>query len=132
MVIPVVGVAALAALAALALHLRWRLRRGRTESDALRAALEARIREDHVREFDRLESTVAELRRRGHEVNNALSTALLSTQLFFDASRAEEASPIALAELAAAADGMVDALQRMKTLIESGRRAETTDRKSVV
>ena len=58
------------------------------------------------------------LRRRGHEVNNALSTALLSTQIFFDVSRAEEVSPNALAELGAAADGMVDALQRLKTLIE--------------
>jgi signal transduction histidine kinase len=122
----VVGLIALGALAAVALRLRNALQRERKRSGALREALEARIWEDHVREVDQLEATVRELRRRGHEVNNALSTALLSTQLFFDASRAGELSPNALAELTAAADGMVDALQRMKLLIESGRRPETT------
>jgi len=122
----VLGLAALGALAVGAFRLRQALRRERSQGAALRAALEARIWEDHVRAVDQLEATVRELRRRGHEVNNALSTALLSTQLFFDASRGGELSPNALVELAAAADGMVDALQRLKTLIESGRRPETT------
>jgi signal transduction histidine kinase len=122
----VVGLIALGALLAVALRLRTGLKRERKQSGALREALEARIWEDHVREVDQLEATVRELRRRGHDVNNALSTALLSTQLFFDASHAGEMSPNALADLAAAADGMVDALQRLKLLIESGRRPETT------
>ncbi len=124
------GLAGLGALAAFAAQLHRRLAAERVISGALRAALEAHVWEDRVRSVDQLEATVRELGRRGHEVNNVLSTALLSTQLFFDASRAEEASPQAIAELAAAADGMVDALQRLKSLIESGRRAETTSASS--
>lgn len=120
------GLAAFFALAAGALWLRAQLRRERERVAALRAALEASVWEDRIREVEQLEATVRELRRRGHEVNNVLSTALLSTQLFFDAGRADPPSANAAAELQAAADGMVDALQRLKLLIEVGRRAETT------
>lgn len=122
----VLACVALGALLVVTLRLRAELRRELARSSALRAALEARIWEDQVREVDELEATVRELRRRGHEVNNALSTALLSTQLFFDASRAGQSSETALEELGGAADGMVEALQRLKTLIETGRRPETT------
>jgi len=113
-------------LAIAALVLQRRLRIARARGDALRAALEARVWEDGVRGIDRLEATVRELRARGHEVNNVLSTALLSTQLFFDVSRTDPTSPKSLADLDSAADGMVEALQRLKALIEVGRRAETT------
>ncbi len=105
--------------------LAWR-RRERRRLAALRAALEACVWENRIRGDESLEATVRELRQRGHDVNNVLSTALLSTQLFFDASRAESVSPTVAAELEAAAVGMVDALQRLKALIEDGRSAETT------
>jgi len=122
----IVGLAAVVALAAVVLRLRSGLRRERERVGALHAALEASIWEDRVRAVEQLEATVRELRQRGHEVNNVLSTALLSTQLFFDASHADEGSPRALAELGAAANGMVEALARLKDLLESRRRPETT------
>jgi len=120
------GVAAICVLAAVVVRLRARLRDERERTEALRAALDASVWEDRIREVDRLEATVRELRQRGHEVNNVLSTALLSTQLFFDAGREDPVSANATAELEAAADGMVDALQRLKLLIEVGRRSDTT------
>lgn len=122
----IAGFAAFCGFAAAVLWLGARLQRERERVYALRAALNASVWEDRIREVEQLEATVRELRQRGHEVNNVLSTALLSTQLFFDAGRAESASANATAELAAAADGMVDALQRLKLLIEVGRRADTT------
>ena len=113
-------------LTAVIVRLRAGQRHLRDQVAALRAALDASVWEDRVREVERLEATVRELRQRGHEVNNVLSTALLSTQLFFDAGRADPVSANATAELQAAADGMVDALQRLKLLIEVGRQADTT------
>jgi len=121
-----VAIPVLVALGAGALWLRARRLRERAQAAELRAALEACVWENRIRGDETLEETVRELRQRGHDVNNVLSTALLSTQLFFDVSRADPASPNAAAELDAAAVGMVDALQRLKALIEDGRRAETT------
>lgn len=116
----------LAALAVLAVAMRRTLLRERARSSALRAALDARIWEDQVREVEQLEATVRELRQRGHDVNNALSTALLATQLFFETTSGEPLSDPARRELEAAADGMLEALQRLKALIETERRPETT------
>ncbi len=115
-----------AGLALALIRAQRRSKRERARFEALRAAFQALVWEVRVREFDRLEATVTELRERGHELNNVLSTALLSTQLLFDASRNESPSPKALAELDSAADGMVEALQRLKGMIEIGRRSETT------
>jgi signal transduction histidine kinase len=119
-----VGLVALSGLTLGVVRLRHRLRVERERGEAVRAALLARVREDRVREVDRLEATVRELRDRGHEFNNVLSTALLSTELFFDASRADP--PLPKADLDSAADGMVEALQRLKGMIAVSRRAETT------
>lgn len=116
----------LAALAALALWLRFRALREREKLEALRAALEACVWENRIRGDESLEATVRDLRKRAHDVNNVLSTALLSTQLFIDSSRVLDASPAALADLGAAANGMVDALRQLKAVIDSGRRPETT------
>ncbi|MEX2206231.1 MAG: ATP-binding protein [Myxococcota bacterium] len=122
------GLALLAAAAAFALWIRFRVLREREQVAALRAALEACVWENRIRGDESLEATVRDLRKRAHDVNNVLSTALLSTQLFIDASRAVDASPAALADLGAAANGMVDALRQLKAVIDSGRRPETTTR----
>lgn len=121
-----IALLALCALAALVLRMRSRLQHERATGAALRAALDARIWEDRVREFDQLHAVVRELPRLGHEVNNALSAALLSSELFFDASHSEEPSRASLSNLAGAAEEMVEALRRLKTLIQSERFSETT------
>ncbi len=92
----------------------------------LRGALEARIWEDRVREFDKLEASLRELRRYGHDVNNALSAALLSSQLFSDATHSDAPLSDDRSALVSSADAMVDALRRLKLLMESERRPETT------
>jgi len=120
------GIALLAALTALALWLRFQALREREQVMALRAALEACVWENRIRGDESLEATVRDLRKRAHDVNNVLSTALLSTQLFIDASREIDRSPAVLADLGAAANGMVDALRQLKEKIDGGRRTETT------
>ena len=120
------GLALLAAVVALVLWLRFRALRKREQLAALRAALEACVWENRVRGDEKLEATVRDLRKRAHDVNNVLSTALLSTQLFIDATRAIDRSPAALADLGGAANGMVDALRQLKSTIDSARRPETT------
>jgi len=117
--------AAMAALAALALVLRRRLRHERANAEALRRALEARLWEDCTEQFEPRDAGLLELRRLGHDVNNALSAALLSSQLFFDATRADSPSADGRADLATAAEQMIDALKRLKALIESERKPTT-------
>lgn len=116
----------MAALTALAFALRGRLLRERANAEALRRAFEARLWEDCTEQFDTRDSDLRELRRVGHDVNNALSAALLSSQLFFDATRADSTSADGRADLATAAEQMIDALKRMKALIESERRPRAT------
>jgi len=111
-----------AALAALAFALRGRLIRERANADALRRAFEARLWEDCTEQFDTRDPQLLGLRRLGHDVNNALSAALLSSQLFFDATRADSPSADGRADLATSAEQMIDALKRLKALIESERK----------
>lgn len=120
------GLALLVGVGALVLWLRFRALRKREQLIALRAALEACVWENRIRGDEKLEATVRDLRKRAHDVNNVLSTALLSTQLFIDATRAIDRTPAGLADLGAAANGMVDALRQLKAAIDSGRRPETT------
>lgn len=115
----------MAALAALAFVLRGRLRRERANAEALRRAFEARLWEDCTEPFEPRDPGLLELRRLGHDVNNALSAALLSSQLFFDATRADSPSADGRADLASAAEQMIDALKRLKALIESERKPRT-------
>ncbi len=116
----------MAALAALAFALRGRLIRERASAEALRRAFEARLWEDCAEQFDTRDPDLLELRRVGHDVNNALSAALLSSQLFFDATRAESPSADGRADLATAAEQMIEALKRLKSLIESERKPRAT------
>lgn len=117
----------MAALAALSLVLGRRLRRERANAEALRRALEERLWEDCAERFQARDPDVLALRRLGHDVNNALSAALLSSQLFFDATRADSTSVDGREDLATAAEQMIDALRRLKELIESERRPRTAD-----
>ncbi len=101
-------------------------RRRRERERALRVALEARLWEDRIEHADPQESDPEELRRRRHEANNALSTALLSAQFLLAASRAEAAHSKPSADQHLAAEELVDALQRLKGMIGQGRAAATT------
>jgi C4-dicarboxylate-specific signal transduction histidine kinase len=111
----------LGALPALALCARLAAlsRRRREREQALRAALEARLWEDRVEHADPQETDPEENRRRQHEANNALSTALLSAQFLLAASHTDPDQHLAAEEL-------VDALQRLKRMISEGRTAATT------
>ena len=103
------------------------LSRGRREREqALRAALEARLWEDHVEHADPQEADPEEVRRRRHEANNALSTALLSAQFLFAASHADASRYKPKADQQLAAEELIDALQRLKRMIGRGRGAVTT------
>jgi C4-dicarboxylate-specific signal transduction histidine kinase len=103
---------------ALCLRLVTLSRRRRGREAALRAAFEARLWEDHVERSDPQESDPEETRRRRHEANNALSTALLSAQFLL----ASQPS----ADQQQAARELVDALQRLRLMIGHGRSAATT------
>jgi K+-sensing histidine kinase KdpD len=109
-----------------AIRLALHLRRERAHGDALRAALQARLWEERVLEIDELQATVQELRRRTHESNNALSTALLSAQYLLDTSRAEPLSDEMRAELVSAASGMVEALQKLRVQLDRGPKPGST------
>jgi C4-dicarboxylate-specific signal transduction histidine kinase len=100
--------------------------RRRVRERALRAALEARLWEDRIEHADPQETDPEELRRRRHEANNALSTALLSGQFLLTASGAEAARSQPSADQHLAAEELVDALQRLKRLIGQGAAATTT------
>ncbi len=116
------------ALAPLALCVRLaalsRRRRGREQ--ALRAAFEARLWEDSVEHADPQESDPEAQRMRRHEANNALSTALLSAQFLLSASHAEAAQSEHSGDQHLAAEELVHALQRLKSMIGQGRAAATT------
>lgn len=120
--------ALLAALPALAVCARLaalsRRRRGREQ--ALRSALEARLWEDRVEQADPQETDPEETRRRQHEANNALSTALLSAQFLLAASRDGAAPSTPSSDQRLAAEELVEALQRLKRMIGQGRGAATT------
>ncbi|MFI5314849.1 MAG: ATP-binding protein [Myxococcota bacterium] len=103
------------------------LARARRETaQALRAALEARIWEDRIERADPQETDRDERRRRQHEENNALSTALLSSQFLLESNLAEVARSRPSADQHAAAAELVDALQRLKRMVGEGRSATTT------
>jgi signal transduction histidine kinase len=91
---------------------------------ALRVALEARLWEDRVESADPLESDPEEARRRRHDANNALSTALLSAQ-FLRASHSDAGGKPS-SDLQLAAEELVDALLRLKRMIGNPRPAATT------
>jgi signal transduction histidine kinase len=103
------------------------LARARREREhALREALEARIWQDRVGRVDAERANGAELRSRRHDANNALSTALLSAQFLFEASRSDAARSKPSADQNAAAEELVDALQRLKRMNDQERSASTT------
>ena len=101
-------------------------RRRREREQTMRAALEARLWEDRVGHADPQETDPEEIRRRRHEANNALSTALLSAQFLFEASRSEVARSKPSADQHAAAEELVDSLHRLKRMIDRERSAATT------
>jgi len=96
--------------------------RRRVRERVLRAALEARLWSDELLERGPL-GELDGLRKRNHEANNALSTALLSAQFL---SSAELGGAKPSAEQSSAADELVDALQRLKALVGQARVAGTT------
>ncbi|HXX48232.1 MAG TPA: HAMP domain-containing sensor histidine kinase [Myxococcota bacterium] len=123
-----VGLGALLGLvpaAAIALRIAALARGRRRREEALRHALEARLWADRVRGAA-ADADPAEARRRRHELNNALSTALLSAQFLNEATRDEAGRSKPMADQNLAAGELVDALQRMKRLVEPPRSAATT------
>jgi signal transduction histidine kinase len=107
-------------------RLSGRLRAQRAREAALRAALEARFWGDQIQGADRLEADLRALHKRAHEANNALSTALLSAEFLAGAPREEVAKSKPLADQQLAAGELVDALRRLRILIDRGRMGVTT------
>jgi len=109
---------------ALCLRLVTLARRRRGREAALRAALEARLWEDRVERADPQEIDPEETRRRRHEANNALSTALLSAQFLLTSNSGDSPGAKANPDQQLAAQELVEALQRLRHMI--GRRAPAT------
>ena len=99
-----------------------RIRRRRDQ--ALRGALDARIWRDEVERVVSRADVSGEVRRRRHESNNALSTALLSAQFLFAVASGERSE--SLADQKTAAAELVDALQRVKRMIGEAQGVATT------
>jgi len=100
-------------------------RQRRQREGVLRAGLEARLWSDQSLERGPL-AELDGLRKRNHEANNALSTALLSAQFLSAAAEADAARGKQSADQLSAADELVDALQRLKALVGQARTAGTT------
>jgi len=96
----------------------------RLREEALRHALEARLWADRVR--GGAGADASEARQRRHEANNALSTALLSAQFLAEATRDVIGRSKPLPDQNLAAAELVDALQRMKQLVEAASPVATT------
>src|SRR5882672_6004002 len=100
-------------------------RQRRRRESVLRAALEARLWSDELLERGPL-AELDGLRKRDHEANNALSTALLSAQFLAAGTEAELSRGKPSADRHSAADELVDALQRLKVLVGQSRSSGTT------
>ena len=98
-------------------------RRRRRREGVLRGALEARLWGDQLQARGPL-AELDGLRKRAHEANNALSTALLSAQFMIGDGEAGAGKPSA--DQHSAAYELVDALQRLKRLLSQDRVARTT------
>ncbi|HTO09656.1 MAG TPA: ATP-binding protein [Myxococcota bacterium] len=96
----------------------------RQRGEALRGALDARIWQDQVERVVSRSDVPDEVRRRRHESNNALSTALLSAQFLFSVAAGERAE--SLSDQKTAAGELVEALQRLKRLIGEAQGVATT------
>src|SRR5262249_44390349 len=124
--IALVGVGALlGALPAIAAAARiaWLAAARRRREAALRHALEGRVGADRVMGGDAPELDPQGVRRRRHEANNALSTALLSAQFLAQSTRDEMARSKPLLDQNVAAEELVEALHRLKRIVEPQRAA---------
>ncbi len=91
------------------------------ERDALKQAVDAQTLLDSVREIERTQSTLLELRGTNHDAGNALSGVLMNLEFLHECVSKPQLDEAGLAEIRAMTEDLSLASSRLRKLIEQGR-----------